>query len=197
VRSRLIGYVDEIIAEASGAEINEQKAKWAVTELLTNATQYARLSENNDRAGLIRLEWRITRDKSAPSLALAISNPCPTLFDPTRYALMSIADFYSMEPSTTNGHLGTIALVGYLQPHSHLSYVWELPNEERISCALQLIQESDSDKPLNFEEIMKPVRVGVAKFGPHNEPLSYSREDFYRDVQNGLRTRTVSVSCII
>lgn len=197
VRTRLTDYVHGILRETSKTGVDEAKAKWAITELLTNATQYARLSETNDIGGLIRLEWRIVRDESDPSLALAVSNPCVRLFDPSRYARMSIADFYAMEPSVTNAHLGTIALVSFVRPHTHLSYSWELLNDEKILCSIQMIRESDADKPENFDELMKPVRVLVSKWSPLSEPIPYSHDDFNHDVSNGLATRTVSVSCVV
>ena len=195
VRSRLIEYTEKIVAEAVAAGVDGNKAKWAVTELLTNATQYARLSESVELGGLIRFEWRITRDDSPPSLALAVSNPCTRLFNPSHYALMTIEDFYSMEPSISNGHLGTIALLSFLKAHSLLSYTWELPTEEKICLTMQMMREGDSDLPENFQEIMKPVRVSVSKFAPNNEPLPYQAQDFANDLQGGLVTRTVSISC--
>lgn len=197
VRTRVITYTEKIVDEAVAAGMDGSKAKWAVTELLTNATQYARLSDDNTRGGLIRLEWLISREAVEPSLSLAVSNPCPRLFDPSHYPLMSIADFYSMEPSATNGHLGTIALLSFLKPYSSLSYTWELPHEEKICYSMRMFREGDSDRPENFEEIMKPVKVTASKFAENNSPLPYDAEAFARDVKDGLATRTVSISCTV
>ena len=60
-----------------------------------------------------------------------------------------------------------------------------------------MIQENDPDKPETFEELMKPVRVLVSKFAPNNAPIPYSPEDFARDIQDGLVTETVSISCTV
>ena len=107
------------------------------------------------------------------------------------------ADFYAMEPSATNGHLGTIALLDFARANSSVSYLWNLPNDEKICCSIHMIQENDPDKPENFEERMKPVRVLVSKFAPNSAPLPYSPEDFARDIQDDLVAETVSISCTV
>jgi len=177
--------------------IDEGRARWAVDELITNATQYGAISATTEAAGLIRLEWRIDHSSEGSTLALAVTNPCQQLFDPSRFARMEIGDFYSMENTGTNAHLGTIAMMSYLKDGTKLSYMWEMESGERIRLSMWPIAENDPDRPENFAELMKPARIDLSKFDSSNKSVPYSFDQFQRDIETKVMPESVTVACVI
>ncbi len=190
-------HMASIVEHATNFGIDTFTAQWTVGELLTNATQYGAVSKNNSSAGLIRLEWFLDRDDSGPMLSLAVANPCVTLFDPSRYARMEISEFYSMESSSSNGHLGTVGLLSYLKENTKLTYLWEMTNGERTKLTMELIPEDAPDRPENYDELMKPTRVEVFKFDASNTPVPYSFEGFEQDTEKRVGAESVTVSCVV
>ena len=195
-RTQLELHVNSIVKDATIAGIDHGRVRWAVDELVTNATQYGAISLTNEAAGLIRLEWHI--DNSTPStIALAVTNPCQQLFDASRFARMEIVDFYSMENTSTNAHLGTIAMMSYLKEGTKLSYMWEMKNGEKIRLSMEPIAENAPDHPENFAELMKPTRIDLAKFDSSNKSVPYSFDQFQRDIESKVSAESVTVSCVI
>jgi len=190
-------HVRSIVEQATNFGVEEGRAEWALRELLTNATQYGALSEQDKFAGMIRLEWLLDHENERPVLSLAAANPCLTLFDPSRFARMEIADFYAMDNTSSNGHIGTIALMSYLQEGTKLTYLWEMADGERVKLTMELIPENAPDRPANYDDLMKPTRVEVFKFDSNNQPVPYSFEQFQRDIEEKVAAESVTVSCVI
>ena len=190
-------HVRSIVEQATNFGVEEGRAEWAVSELLTNATQYGALSEQDKFAGMIRLEWLLDHENERPVLSLAVANPCFTLFDPSRFARMEIADFYAMDNTSSNGHIGTIALMSYLQEGTKLTYLWEMADGERVKLTMELIPENAPDRPANYDDLMKPTRVEVFKYDSNNQPVPYSFEQFQRDIEEKVAAESVTVSCVI
>ncbi len=196
-KHRLELYVSSIVEEAIRAGIGKAQVRWAVDELLTNATQYGAISTTNKAPGLIRLEWLIDKAEAGATLALAVTNPCLHLFDPSRFARMEVGDFYSMESTSNNAHLGTIAMMSFLKEGSKLSYLWEMQNGERIRLSMEPLGENAPDRPKNFADLMKPTRIELSKFDPSHQSVPYSLELFHRDIETKVPTESVTVSCVI
>ena len=190
-------HVRSIVEQATNFGVEEGRAEWAVRELLTNATQYGASNEHTRSAGMIRLEWFLDHENGRPVLSLAVANPCLVPFDPSRFARMEIADFYSMDNTSSNGHVGTIALMSYLQEGTKLTYLWEMSDGERVKLTMELIPENAPDRPANYDDLMKPTRVEVFKFDSNNQPAPYSFNQFRRDIEDKVAAESVTVSCVI
>ena len=197
LKERIELHVDKIVADAVSAGIDPGRARWAVDELITNASQYGAISERNQAAGLIRLEWHIDRDGNEPSFAIAVTNPCLTLFDPSRFARMEAMEFYSMENETSNAHLGTVAMMAYLKEGTKITYLWEMQGGERIRLTLEPMPENALDRPANYEELLKPSRVEVMRFDQSNRRTPYTFQQFQSDIEMGLAAEAVTVSCVL
>lgn len=196
-KERIELHVDKIVADAIRIGIDPGRARWAVDELITNASQYGAISEKNQAAGLIRLEWHTDRDGNDPLFAIAVTNPCLTLFDPSRFARMEAMEFYSMENETSNAHLGTVAMMAYLKEGTKITYLWEMQGGERIRLTLEPMPENAPDRPANYEELLKPSRVEVMRFDQNNQGVPYTFKEFQSDIARGLTTETVTVSCVL
>ena len=190
-------HVRSIVEQATSCGVEQTRAEWALRELLTNATQYGASSEQDKSAGMIRLEWLLDHENGEPVLSLAVANPCLALFDPSRFARMEVADFYAMDNTSSNGHIGTIALISYLQEGTKLTYLWEMADGERVKLTMELIPETAADRPANYDDLMKPTRVDVFKFDSTNKLVPYSFEQFQRDIEEKVAAESVTVSCVI
>lgn len=195
-KQRISAHIETIVAEAVRAGLPEMAIRWSLEELVTNATQYGS-SNNSDSAGLIRLEWRIDGNESEPTCALAITNPCRALFDPSRFARMTMEEFTSLDYNGTNGHVGTINLISRLVPGTKLSYLWELLSGERVKLSVDLMPEDDPQRPENYDELMKPTRVMVERYDGGNQPIPYTFAEFEKDIDTRVPAESVTVSCVI
>jgi hypothetical protein len=196
-KSRIAIHTEAIINEATQIGIDRGRARWAVDELITNASQYGAISAKNPSAGLIRVEWHADADSAGPSFALAVTNPCLVLFDPSRFARMEAIQFYSMENEGLNAHLGTVAMMSYIKQETKITYLWEMTSGERIRLTLEPIAENASDRPANYDELMKPTRVAVMKFDRLNRPVAYTFEMFQHDIEQKISAESVTVSCVL
>lgn len=196
-KSQIALHLDAVVDEADKRGIGKVAAKWVVDELLTNATQYGQISENNKSAGLVRVEWFLDRDDSGPTLSVAVANPCVALFDPSRFARMESAEFFAMDNTSLNGHLGTIGMLSYLKENTTLTYLWEMASGERVKLTMREIPENAPDRPANYDDLMKPTRVEVFKFDSNNQRVPYSFEQFQSDVEGNVAAESVTVSCVI
>lgn len=197
VKVRIDTHVNAIVQQSTRFGVEELRSRWTLGELLTNATQYGAVRETDSSAGLIRVEWRLERDESGSTLGVAVANPCVNLFDPSRFARMEVTDFYALEVTSMNGHVGTLAVLSYLKENTQLNYLWEMVSGERIRLTMQEIPENAEDRPANYEELMKPCRVEVFKYDTNNQPVPYSFEDFQRDIEQKVRAESVTVSCVV
>lgn len=197
VKGHIETHLNAIVDQASKFGIEELRSRWTLGELLTNATQYGAASETDSAAGMIRVEWRFDRDESGPTLGVAVANPCVNLFDPSRFARMEVADFYALEVSSLNGHVGTLGVLSYLAENTKLNYLWDMANGERIKLTMQEIPENAPDRPANYDDLMKPCRVEVFKYDANNQEVPYSFEEFQRDMEQKVRAESVTVSCVI
>ena len=196
-KERFDVHISSIVEQATSSGIEEFRVRWTVGELLTNATQYGRVSQNDESAGLVRLEWRLDKDDSGPTFAIGVANPCVALFDPSRFARMERESFFDLEVSARNAHVGTIGVLSYLQQNTKLAYLWEMANGERGKLTLQEIPENAPDRPENYDDLMKPTRVEVFKFDSNNQPVPYSFDQFRRDIEEKVAVESVTVSCVI
>ena len=199
-KTQLKRHLDSIVYEAESAGIAKASTRWTVQELLINATQYGAISPSSEAAGLVRLEWYIDQAQTGSTgstIAIAVTNPCQGLFDPSRFARMKISDFHSMEPTGTNAHLGTVAILSFLKEGTNLSYLWEMKNCERIRLTMEPIASDDPDRPANFDELMKATRIEVSKFDVANNSVPYSVKQFQEDIENKTMPESVTVSCVL
>jgi hypothetical protein len=171
VKGHIRAHVDAIVDRATKFGVKDLRATWTLEELLTNATQYGAVSETYSAAGMIRVEWQLDQDESGPTLGVAVANPCASLFDPSRYARMEIADLYALEETGLNAHVGTLGVLSFLKENTKLNYLWEMANGERIRLTIQEIPENAPDRPANYEDLMKPCRVEVLKYDANNQPV--------------------------
>lgn len=197
VKGHIDTHLNAIVDQASRFGVEELRSRWTLGELLTNATQYGAVSETDSSAGMIRVEWRLERDESGPTLGVAVANPCVNLFDPSRFARMEVADFYALEVTSMNGHVGTLGVLSYLKENTKLNYLWEMASGERIRLTMQEIPDNAPDRPANYEDLMKPCRVEVSKYDANNQPVPYSFEAFQRDIEQKVRAESVTVSCVV
>ena len=197
IKTQLECHLNSIVDEAASSGIDKASTRWTVQELLVNATQYGAISPNNDAAGLVRLEWYIDQAQAVPTIAIAVTNPCQDLFDPSRFARMEIDDFYSMEPTGNNAHLGTVAILSFLKEGTKLSYLWEMKNSERIRLTMEPIANDDPARPADFNGLMKPTRIEVSKFDVANNSVPYSFKQFQEDIENNNKTESVTISCVL
>ena len=186
--------ITSIVKDGELVGIPPTTSQWIIDELMTNATQYGAMSESNPRAGLIRVEWG-TVENSA--LAIAVSNPCIKLFDPSQFARMAQDKYFSRVPEDGNAHLGTIRMISELQQGTQLSYLWELRPAGRVLLTLEPYPVDAQDLPDNHENLMAPVRVRAEKFDPNGGALPYDFKQFCSDITNGIAVESVTVSCII
>lgn len=196
-KTQLECHLNSIVDEAASAGIDKASTRWTVQELLINATQYGAISPSSEAAGLVRLEWYIDQAQTGSTIAIAVTNPCQDLFDPSRFARMEISDFHSMEPTGTNAHLGTVAILSFLKEGTNLSYLWEMKNCERIRLTMEPIASDDPDRPANFDELMKATRIEVSKFDVANNSVPYSVKQFQEDIENKTMPESVTVSCVL
>ncbi len=197
VKGRIEAHLNAIVAQATKCGLEEHRSRWTLGELLTNATQYGAVNDTDSSAGLIRMEWQIDRDESGPTLGVAVANPCVCLFDPSRFARMEAADFYLLESTGLNAHVGTLAILSYLKEGTKLNYVWDMRSGERIQLTLQEIPNNAPDRPANYEALMKPCRVEVFKYDTKNQSVPYCFKAFQRDIEQKVRVESVTVSCVI
>jgi hypothetical protein len=197
VRSQFDLHYDALIDRAVSHGLGKVTAEWVVEELVSNATQYGRSSKQDAAAGVIRMEWLLDKDGAEPTLALAVANPCVNLFDPSKFARMEMDRFLDLEKPETNGHLGTIALLGYAKKDTKVVYLWELASGERIKLTMERIPEDAPDRPSNYDDLMRPTRVEVFKFDANNQQFPYSFDQFQRDVEGKVPAESVTVSCVI
>ncbi len=197
IRKNTLEWIEAITAYGTQNEIYELHTRWALSELIVNATQYGALSETNQRCGLVRLEWNFQQETTHSDLSISISNPIPRIFDPTRYARMTIEDFFSMEPSEHNAHEGTNTLLAFLKPKTSLNYLWELKSGGRIFLEVHPISEDAANKPTNFDSLKRPVTTNIAKISENNTAVDYSFEQFLSDIEAGLKTESVTISCTL
>ena len=195
-KKRIAAHVETIVGEAVRAGMPEMATRWSIEELLTNATQYGQ-TKGSQRAGLVRLEWRVDNDDVGPVCALAMTNPCRTLFDPSRFARMTIEEFTSLDDTGPNAHVGTIGLISFLAQGTKLCYLWELQSGERVKLYMALMPEDYPQRPANYDELMKPTRVTVEKFDCNNHAVPYTFAQFERAIKSALPAESVTVSCVI
>ena len=196
IKTQLECHLNSIVDEAASAGIDKASTRWTVQELLVNATQYGAISPNNDAAGLVRLEWYIDQAQTVPTIAIAVTNPCQDLFDPSHFPRMEKDDFFSM-PTGNNAHLGTVAILSFLKEGTKLSYLWEMKNSERIRLTMEPIASDDPARPANFKGLMKPTRIEVSKFDVANNSVPYSAKQFQEDIENKTMPESVTVSCVL
>jgi hypothetical protein len=195
VRERIELNIDQISSVAESVGVSRDDTYWALTELLTNATQYGRPSEESSRAVLVRLTWEFGSDQNGPYVALAVANPCYRLFDPAFYPQLSVDEFSDLPPSNTNGHLGTIALLGKLREGAVLTYVWNGVDGSMIRLGLSPMQEVSDE--MAQKDLMAPVSISAEKFSPSHNPLRYSYQDFLRDMSARVPVESLTIACVI
>lgn len=187
-------WVDAIVHLGQRLGIAELHTRWMLDELITNAIQYGASSKNDSSSNPIRVEWEFLPEETDHNMAFAVSNPSLFLFDPTRYARMTVLDFFSMESSETNAHEGTNTLLAFLKPGTALTYLWELKDGGRIHLAVHPIPESAPDKPANYEELKRPVTMEILRTDSSMREIPYSFERFLQDVDESLPCERVTVS---
>jgi hypothetical protein len=196
-KHQLDQHIEAIILAAENVGVDESRVRWAITELITNATQYGAISKTNPHATLIRVEWQATKEADQAHLAVAVSNPCQALFDPTRYARMEFSEFNSLTLDQTNAHLGTITLIGYLKKGTKMFYLWEMNSGERVRLSIERINDDDAHLPSNYQDLMAPIRVEATRFSKANQPIAYNFDQFLNDVAQADGTESLTISCLI
>ena len=171
-----------------------------ITELLQNATQYGKISDQADCAGLIRVKWQFSPDSEDDCLTLAISNPATKLFNPAKYCNLKIEEYLSCVADGSNGHAAVSTLVAYLGCGRALCYLWDLTDGGKIVCSLSAINPEAADAAAAEitipDDIVMPVKVSVSKYSNDGDSMPYTTDEFLRDVASGLRTETVTVAGI-
>ena len=185
--------IERICQDSIRCGIDAFATRWALVELLTNATQYAGVTEGEDRRTLVSLEWVLDEIESDPCLILAVSNTIPTLFNPAKYSNTSFTETLG---ENNQGHMNLVFLVGKMKEGCSLSYQWKTPIGEGIRCALSLYRETDPDRPEAKDEFSPPMRITASKYDSRGDAVPYLTEQFLRDV-NKVPTTEVTATCII
>ena len=185
--------IERICQDCIRIGIDAFATRWALVELLTNATQYAGVTEGEDRRTLVSLEWVLDEIESDPCLILAVSNTIPTLFNPAKYSNTSFTETLG---ENNQGHMNLVFLVGKMKEGCSLSYQWKTPIGEGIRCALSLYRETDPDRPEAKDEFSPPMRITASKYDSRGDAVPYLTEQFLRDV-NKVPTTEVTATCII
>jgi hypothetical protein len=197
IRTRVFRCIDDLIDEGARHSINPFHGQWVFHELLTNATQYGGISSSDEPCLLVRLEWQFHDPQRGGGLSVAVSNPCPHLFDPTRYARMEPSDLYSISGEDNNGHLATIALLGFLKEDTTLSYVWYMPGGSCIQLKVLATQRPQDDQSQTHEGVSQVIHRTVQRFDAEGRAVPYSLEAFESDVASGMVTEKVTVACTV
>ena len=205
LREKINAQIQGITSVISAYPALAFRAEWALTELLTNATQYGRLTPETPRVGLVRLAWEVAHEPAGPTLALAVSNPCYRMFNPGLYPLSTLSELISLNSQSCNAHMGTITLLGYLHSGTCLSYVWHTSTGEVIKVGLSPMQEDSSSEQLVDERTSEPteeppmsnITIQAEKYSETNDLLPYSFEEFLADVEKGLPVQSLTVACVI
>lgn len=197
VKARLEEIVNGITREAVALGLQEFRTSWILTELLTNATQYGSVSEDRQEAGHIRFAWEINAEPNDPSLRITISNPLQRVFDPGRYANMTIEQWLESQGDGGNGHVGTTAIASMVRSGSEVIYLWELANGDYLRCSVRAYLESDPDRPAEDSTIIQPLRITAERFSATGDSLPYSYLELKSDIAVGLEAKTVTISCVI
>ena len=194
LRKTMKPWIDAIVDHGLALGFQELHTRWMLDELITNALQYGVSTKHDSSYNPIRVEWEFLPDGTQHSLAFAVSNPSRCLFDPTRYARMTIADFFSMESSGTNAHEGTNTLLAFLKPRTPLNYLWELQDGGKIHLAVHPIPEDAPDKPADYDELKRPVTMDIFRTDASNRAIPYSFENFLNHIDQALPCERVTVS---
>lgn len=194
LRAKIKPWVDALVDHGTKLGLLELHTRWMLDELITNALQYGAPIEGIPSSSSIRVEWEFLPDGSQHNLAFAVSNPSRYLFDPTRYARMTIAEFFDMESSGSNAHEGTNTLLAFLKPGTPLTYLWELKDGGHIHLAVHPIPENAPDKPANYDELKRPVTMDILRTDSSKREMPYSFERFLQDIEQSLPCERVTVS---
>jgi hypothetical protein len=202
-REKIETLENNIAVLANSHGIPDFQARWALTELVTNATQYGSQGRHDPTCGHIYVAWRVDTTPHDRSLRLTVSNPCTQLFDPSYYPRMLTADFFNIV-AESNGHLFTITMLSLVKPETYMRYVWDLPSGERITCQIRKLdgtshdaQQPDGDDSSESPVVMCPLELSVSKSDSLNQPMPYSEAEFMEDVKNGLATKYLAISVIL
>lgn len=194
---------NNIASLATSHGINEHLIRYAVTELITNATQYGAQGSDDPTCGHIHVAWMVDTTPHERSLRLTVGNPCAQLFDPSYYPRMLFDDFWNIG-AHTNGHLFTISMLSLVKPETYMRYTWDLPSGERIACQMRKLentpeegQQARDGESLANQAMMCPVELSVTKSNSLNQPMSYSEAAFMEDVKEGIETKYLSISLIL
>ncbi len=202
---RLVGnsnqWIEAITEYANNRGFKELHTRWALGELIANAIQYGVTTHTGSHCGLVRVEWEFQDKGDECNLILAVSNPVLKVFDPTRYARMTVVDFFSMEQSPTNAHEGTNTLLAFLKPGTSLNYLWELRDEGRLFLQVRPIPENAPDRPDNYEDLKRPITTDLFRVSDIGEACPYSFQDFLADTDahttSELTCHSVQISCTL
>ena len=194
-------WIQAITEYANNRGFKELHTRWALGELIANAIQYSVTTNTDSHSGLVRVEWEFKDKGDECNLILAVSNPVLKVFDPTRYARMTVVDFFSMEQSPTNAHEGTNTLLAFLKPGTSLNYLWELRDEGRLFLQVTPIPENAPDRPDNYENLKRPITTDLHRVSNTGEKYPYSFKDFLADTDahttRELACHSVQISCTL
>jgi hypothetical protein len=194
-------WIEAITEYANNRGFKELHTRWALGELIANAIQYGGTTNTDSHCGLVRVEWEFQDKGDECNLILGVSNPVLKVFDPTRYARMTVVDFFSMEQSPTNAHEGTNTLLAFLKPGTSLNYLWELRDEGRLFLQVRPIPENAPDRPDNYEDLKRPITTDLHRVSNTGEEYPYSFQDFLADTDvdttRELACHSVQISCTL
>jgi hypothetical protein len=193
-KSEMEALVERICQEGIAAGMPSFQTEYAIRELLMNATQYAGTREPCEQITRVGIEWIVDANESDPCLILAISNPVPALFNPAKY---SNTPFSELVGDDNQGHVNLLTLPGFVKPGTLLTYRWNTPAEETITCKLSYYNENDPDQPHLKEEATPSIRIAVSKSNNLGSTLPYSTEQFLQDVADRAPTTQVTARCVI
>ena len=194
-------WIEAITEYANNRGFKELHTRWALGELIANAIQYSVTTNTGSHSGLVRVEWEFQDKGDECNLILAVSNPVLKVFDPTRYARMTVVDFFSMEQSPTNAHEGTNTLLAFLKPGTSLNYLWKLRGEGSLLLQVRPIPENAPDRPDNYEDLKRPITTDLHRVSNTGEECLYSFKEFLADTDpnttSGLACHSVQISCTL
>jgi hypothetical protein len=194
-------WIEAITEYAKSLGFKELHTRWALGELIANAIQYSATTDTDSQCGLVRVEWEFQDKGDECNLIVAVNNPVLKVFDPTRYARMTVIDFFSMESSPTNAHEGTNTLLAFLKPGTSLNYLWNLRDESRLFLHVQPIPEDAPNRPDNYDTLKRPITTDLFRVSSTGEVCPYSFEAFLADTDSHttseLACYSVEISCTL
>ena len=190
----ILEFISTIEAQAEEYGICGHAAHYALFELLANATQYGRENKDSTSVGQVRISWEFGSNDEGPYLALAVSNPCCSLFDPSYYPSLPVTEYFEL-PESENGHRATITLLGMIQEDSALTYLWHTPRGEMIRVYLTPVKDPPSE--LLDKDLMSYFSLRAEKLSARHEPLRYDEDCFRADLESKLIVSSVTVLCIL